>query len=102
MNEREGQEQVATAGAAIIFVPRHIPGNEVHLTNVIPRPLPGDCRDEERAFHQEFEQAVVDVVRELRREFPYKQTIRWSIEYGDDKHYSVHILVKPRRSANNH
>jgi hypothetical protein len=68
------------------------------VENITPRALPSDCRDEERAFLQEFKDYVVDLVKECRQRFPYRQTIRWSIEYGNNNQHSLHILVKPSHS----
>ena len=63
-----------------------------------PRSLPGDCRDEEQAFIREFEQLVSGVAREVRRRFPYKQLIEWSMEYGDDQKAVIEVQVEARRS----
>jgi hypothetical protein len=84
-----------------VRVPRHITGNQDDMITITRRPLPGDCKDEEHAFRQDFDDEVVELIKDFRRQFPYRQTIQWSIEYGDDKQHSIYILVKPSQSLNN-
>jgi hypothetical protein len=122
-HQQEWQHQVGTATAAaagavaarvatprtspaFVFVPHHVAatgGRQDDVENITPRPLPSnDCKDEERAFLKDFQEHVIDLISEFRRHFPYRQLIRWSIEYGDDKEHNLHILVKPSRSMNHH
>jgi len=77
----------------VVIVPRYVQGIEDEVENITPRPLPGDCRDEEH---------ILDLIREFRRHFPYRQTIQWSIEYGNDNEHCFHILVKSPRSKDHH
>jgi hypothetical protein len=72
------------ANGAVVLVPRHVEGQQNDVTNVTIRPLPGDCNEERAAFLQDFEDNVIDLIRDIRRQFPYEQTIRWSMEYGND------------------
>jgi hypothetical protein len=123
--ERQNRFATAAASAGFVFVPRYataaatatttattaiettqyrsqrqgVGGFEVET--IISRPLLDDCGDEERAYLQEFEQRVIDLIREFRRHCPYRHTIRWSIEYGNDNEHDFHILIKPRRSMVN-
>ena len=62
--------------------------------------LYGDCQDEEHAFVQDFERRITYLLKQFRREFPVKQTIRWTIEYGNNKTHTFHINVKPVSSMN--
>jgi hypothetical protein len=121
INQQQARQRRVTApgGAAgttietstvIIFVSRYVRGSsgsnsrEMELENITPRPLPNDSLDEQREFRQAFNQQVVDLIREFRRNFPYRQTIEWTIEYGNDNEheYTLHIVMKPPRSTNNH
>ena len=64
---------------------------------VVPRPLPVNCQDDEQAFIREFEERVIDLVRQFRRRFRYKHSVVWSMEYGD-KQRSIHVMANARRS----
>lgn len=56
------------------------------------------AESEEQGFIQQFEERVLDLVRQIDRQFPYKQSVIWSIEYGTDKEHSIHIMKSERRS----
>ena len=70
-----------------------LPAPRIH-----PRPLPADCRDEEAQFIAEFDEHIVELVRQFRRRFRCKQWIEWSIEYAENKEHSIDIRVKKPRS----
>ncbi|CAF1426378.1 unnamed protein product [Adineta steineri] len=78
---------------AIIFIPRCM--IDETASHVQPRLLMNNTDDEQQAFIKDFQDAVVELLREFRREFPYKQIVRWSIEYGDDQQHCLEVLVKP-------
>lgn len=107
---------------AIVFVPRFVAaddngginqaalmaaigqrfGQDDHgIVNVIPRALPGPCIYEEHAFVQGFKREVLKLLRDFRRHFPYRQTVQWTIEYGNERQHTFHIVVKPRNSITN-
>ncbi len=106
-----GTTTTIETSTVMIFVSRYVRGSggsnssrEMELENITPRPLPNDSLDEQREFRQAFNQQVVGLIREFRRNFPYRQTIEWTIEYGNDNEheYTLHIIIKPPRSMNNH
>lgn len=96
-SEESPPDEQYAAIAAIVLVPRAVEQNQGNVTNIIARPLPGDCRDEEREFLREFQARVVQLVRELRPLYPYRHMIRWSIEYGDNRQFDLHITANARR-----
>ena len=51
-----------------------------------------DVMDEEEKFLYEFERQVIDLVRQFSRQFPYKQSVIWSIEYAEDKQYCIQVM----------
>jgi hypothetical protein len=110
LNQEERQYGIATpaarANAPVVFVPTvMVRENQNALTNMTPpSSLPGSAasEDQERAFRDQFKRYVIAFVKEFRKYFPYKQTIRWSMEYGNNNEYSLIIFVKPPRSMNNH
>jgi hypothetical protein len=107
--EEERQEPIATMGnVVLVFVPRHTGAaaaarNQNDVVRIAPRTSLGACKHHEREFLQQFERRILGLIVEFRRQFPYKQTIRWSIEYGDDddQQHTVHVHVKPSRSMSN-
>jgi hypothetical protein len=89
--DEQDQQQIAAA------MPPGAPANQGQLMPVTPRPLPRhNCQDEKQEFMREFDEDVIELVRKLRRKYPYRQTIKWSIELGDDSEHSVNIVVKSR------
>ena len=67
------------------------------LLPVIPQPALGDSNEEQQNFFVEFETRVLNLVRQLSRHFPYKHSVQWSIEYGEEKEYCIHVM-----SSNGH
>jgi hypothetical protein len=98
----------ARNSTAIVFVSRNVTeggssnrqGGQVE--NVRPRPLPGHCEDDKRSFIQEFREHIVDLVKEFRRDVPYRQTIQWTMEYGDSNQHTLHINAKQPRWMRQH
>jgi hypothetical protein len=67
------------------------------LLPVVSQSLSSDCvEEEEEKFLRKFENQVFDLVREINRQFPYKQSIIWSIEYDENKEYSIHVMANGR------
>ncbi|CAF1067369.1 unnamed protein product [Didymodactylos carnosus] len=61
-------------------------------------PLKRDSMEEgEEKFLREFENRVLDLIREFTQQFPYKQSIIWSIEYGENKEYCIHVMSPKHR-----
>ena len=59
--------------------------------------MPADWNDEEREFVREFTDRVIALVQNLRQEFPsYRQIIRWTIEWENEKKHTIHMIIKPR------
>jgi hypothetical protein len=52
--------------------------------------------DEQREFLRDFETQMTELIRGFRRQFPYRQTIHWSVEYGEGRRHQFHVIVKPR------
>ena len=74
-------------------------GDGFAVRQCVPRTPPGDCQDEERVFLVEFQECIIALLRDLRRHFPYRQKIEWTIEYGENKEHTFHILIKSPRST---
>ena len=53
--------------------------------------------DEQGAFLRDFEEQMMELIRRFRRQFPNRQTIHWSVEYGEGQRHDFHVLVKPKR-----
>lgn len=69
---------------------------------IVPRTTPGDCRDEERAFLLDFQEHIIALLRLCRHDFPFRQKVEWTTEYGNNREHTFHILIKPPRSAHHH
>ena len=78
-DENQAQRLTMRNSSAFVFVPRQVErrsgGNTHQVENVRPRPLPGNRDDDQRSFIQELREHVVDLIREFRRDFPYRQQI---------------------------
>jgi len=55
------------------------------------------AQDEEK-FLRDFENRVLDVVRQSTHRFPYKHSVIWSIEFAQDKEYLMHVVSNPNHS----
>ena len=81
----------------IVYVYRYVRSDrEMEVENIIPRPLSSDCKEEQRVFAQVFKEQVIDLIKQFRRHFPYRQKIEWTIEHGNDNEHehTLHIVVK--------
>ncbi len=56
------------------------------------------AEEEEQKLFREFENRVLDLVRALDWQFPYKKSIVWSIEYGENKEYCIHVMSNRHHS----
>jgi hypothetical protein len=72
------------------------------IENLTPQSVVVSDRAAERqAFLKAFEQHMISHLKTFRRQYPYRQKIRWSIEFEDGADHTFHILLKPPRSTNN-
>lgn len=109
-NHKETAAAVAAAeetSAAVIFVPRDVGEDEDAAADdwehvISDPPTPGDCRDEERAFLDDFEEHITLLLRLCRHHFPCRQKIQWTIEYGNHRKHTFRIQIKPPRSTGHH
>lgn len=68
------------------------------LLPIATQPLPGNCIEEEQNFFKQFENQVLNLVRDLNRQFPYQQTVIWSIRYSQDKEYCIQVIANEHLS----
>jgi len=59
---------------------------------IVSHALSSVYEEGEEKFLREFEYRVVELVREFTRQFPYSQSIIWSIEYGENKEYCIRAM----------
>ena len=105
MNEQEATVTSTTAtNAVLVFVNRPNSGSDDpqggSSATASPRPLPEDSEEEIEEFLQEFDELALDLIRKLRRYFPYEQKIKWSLDYGNGRKHKLEVIVRPSRSMN--
>ncbi len=85
-------QEALSATTTTIATAAVVTGDNQTALPIIRQLLDGCVETEEQKFLREFENRVLDLVREVDRQFPYKQTILWSIEYAENKGYCIHVM----------
>lgn len=71
------------------------------IEDLTPTSLMTNEQAERRAFLQDFQAHITDLLRKFRREYPYRQTVRWRIDFEDGRNHTFHVVINPPRSTTN-